>query len=205
MTKHLICAQCGVGFDLRVAEYNRQLKAGRDYFFCSRSCGAIHANSSKVAPIIKKSCPHCGSLFETRQDRHEASFCSRSCASVSSVTAYRREVARIWGLKHMGMLHSPQETLSKREMPKYAEIRPFLESKGLAHAFEYQIGRYVFDLALLERRMLIEFDGPEHRMPSGLERDAKRDAVASSAGWRVLRIPVKTGQVVPVSMLEAVL
>ncbi len=90
-------------------------------------------------------------------------------------------------------------------MPKYAEIRDFLGSAKIAYEFEYRVGRYIFDLALPDRHLLVEFDGPEHRTPSGLRRDVRRDATAFQAGWQVFRIPVRARQIVPASLLEAVL
>lgn len=40
----LICHQCGSEFEKVDKEVRRQQKAGRDYFFCSRSCTATYAN-----------------------------------------------------------------------------------------------------------------------------------------------------------------
>lgn len=80
-----------------------------------------------------------------------------------------------------------------------------LTERQIRYEFEKRIDKFVFDLALEDQRVLIEFDGPEHRTPKGTERDAVRDRSAELLGWKVLRIPVKTGQIIPASMLEAVL
>ena len=40
----MICHECGTEFEKPDKEIRRQVKAGRDYFFCSRSCTATYAN-----------------------------------------------------------------------------------------------------------------------------------------------------------------
>jgi YHS domain-containing protein len=44
----LECEWCGVDFEKKKKEYNRQLRQGRDYFFCGLSCGAKHRNRSQT-------------------------------------------------------------------------------------------------------------------------------------------------------------
>jgi len=44
----LECEWCGDDFEKKKKEYNRQLRKGRDYFFCSLSCGAKHRNRSQT-------------------------------------------------------------------------------------------------------------------------------------------------------------
>jgi very-short-patch-repair endonuclease len=49
------------------------------------------------------------------------------------------------------------------------------------------IGRYVADFACLERKLIIEADGGQHRLREAADRD--RDIWFGSEGYRVLRFP----------------
>lgn len=204
------CAQCSKIFPMRRAEWNRQWRKGRTSFFCGLSCAATHANASKIAPVLRKLCAFCGNEFITKGDRHEAEFCSRSCASKGSVTDFRRQRASESGVANVQYIKEApyrkvEETLLKRENWKYAEIREYLTRIGLKFQFEYRIEDHVFDLALLDRMLLVEFDGPEHRHGKGVERDLTKDAEASKFGWRVVRIPVAAKTLVRPSVIYPVL
>lgn len=198
------CKQCEAEFKILKKEYTRQLKRGRRFFFCSLRCGAVYANSFRISEVVSKKCAYCAREFVTKQDRHEADYCSRSCASKGSVTSHRREKACEIG-RSSGNLLTIEETLLKREYFKYALLELALIKRNVRHAFEYRIDDCVFDLALLDKQLLVEFDGPDHRYMHGLLRDAKHDAVAVENGWKVLRVPVEIGQVVSDSILDGVL
>lgn len=44
----VICQQCGIKFEKEDKEVRRQVKEGRDYFFCSRSCTGVYANQGLI-------------------------------------------------------------------------------------------------------------------------------------------------------------
>lgn len=199
------CAQCSKIFPMRRAEWNRQWRKGRTSFFCGLSCAATHANASKIAPVLRKLCAFCGNEFITKGDRHEAEFCSRSCASKGSVTDFRRQRASESGTANAPNLIKTEGVLAIRENWKYAEIREYLTRIGLKFQFEYRIEDHVFDLALLDRMLLVEFDGPEHRQGKRVERDLTKDAEAAKFGWRVVRIPVAAKTLVRPSVIYPVL
>lgn len=46
----LSCTNCSSHFEIPLNEYKRQIKKGRDYFFCSRSCSAIKSNKDNPRP-----------------------------------------------------------------------------------------------------------------------------------------------------------
>lgn len=48
-------------------------------------------------------------------------------------------------------------------------------------------GTFEIDFAHLDLRVAIEIDGPEHRHPARIARDAERDAELVRRGWRVYR------------------
>jgi very-short-patch-repair endonuclease len=49
------------------------------------------------------------------------------------------------------------------------------------------MGVYVADFACLKAKLIIELDGEQHALGSGLERDARRDAWFESQGFRTMR------------------
>lgn len=55
---------------------------------------------------------------------------------------------------------------------------------------QHPIGRYVADLACVERKLVVELDGGVHRVRA-LE-DALRTEELERMGWTVLRIPNET-------------
>jgi very-short-patch-repair endonuclease len=57
---------------------------------------------------------------------------------------------------------------------------------GLKFRRQVPIGRYVVDFACLDRRLVVEADGPMHEAS---ETDPIRDAWLGEAGFRVLRLP----------------
>jgi very-short-patch-repair endonuclease len=83
-----------------------------------------------------------------------------------------------------GNLCTPADTLKKREAWKYVVLEKHLQSRP--HEFEFQLGKWVFDLALLDTNVLVEFDGIYHRS-SQLKADAEKDAYAKEHGFLVVR------------------
>jgi len=128
-------------------------------------------------------------------------FCSRSCASKGSMSEERREAQRRGGLEQVGNLISASETLRRREAWKYERLGKFLVLMGEDHVFEHPVGNYVFDLALPDRRTLVEFDGSYHWGPGQQGLDGTKDAVAKEAGWVVVRVETTTNQVIEPDVL----
>ncbi|HXN71601.1 MAG TPA: DUF559 domain-containing protein [Candidatus Acidoferrales bacterium] len=112
-----------------------------------------------------------------------------------------------WALK--GLPHPPRSESTKskiRETMKSSLVghsnlcKARRESQGGIHGLfrsileplgyfsEFMIGPYAFDFADPVSRFVIEVDGPEHRQPLQIKRDAERDAYAVSGGWRVIRV-----------------
>ena len=54
---------------------------------------------------------------------------------------------------------------------------------GFKFKRQWTIGSYVVDFCCIERRLIIEIDGGQHRV----ERDAARTGVLNRAGYRVIR------------------
>lgn len=70
------CGHCSIVFNIQTKEYNRQIKNGRQYFFCSLSCSA----SRIIHTEIESNCLFCDKRFETTTHKHAPKCCSLDCA-----------------------------------------------------------------------------------------------------------------------------
>ena len=192
-TSTVICAYCEKPFEKTNAEINRSIRTGRRHL-CSLSCTAKLHNRERRKPSILKSCAYCGSEFVTRTSKHEATFCSRSCASAGSVTDKRRRAAQLAGRRNNNGNIGAAKGLYGREKYKYEEVRKFLVDLGIRFKFEHRVENYVFDLALLDDRVLIEFDGRYHRGKAQQAKDAEKDSVARKHGFIVNRVETESGR-----------
>jgi very-short-patch-repair endonuclease len=205
------CAWCGKSFESYKGEVTRWLKQGRDYFFCSRSCGTAHSNevSGKKQRPLEKVCPVCTQTFLTHTGKGESTFCSRSCASRGSVTPLRRQRAAESGKKNLktGGIKISAAQLYAREKWKYESLEKFLIKSKVPYQFEFYFtgGKYVFDLALLNKNLLIEFDGRYHEGSIQRKEDKKKDREAIDRGWRVVRLPVTANTRIRPSVLFDIL
>ena len=59
----------------------------------------------------------------------------------------------------------------------------------------------MFDLALLDLKTFVEFDGGYHEEVYQKEVDAKKDLEAKEFGWEVVRVPVKANQIIEPSKI----
>lgn len=53
---------------------------------------------------------------------------------------------------------------------------------------EYSVSRYSIDFAWVDKKLAIEIDGQQHDREPYKTRDARKDALLTSLGWKVLRI-----------------
>lgn len=88
-------------------------------------------------------------------------------------------------------------SLKSREAWKYARIKQHLEARGVRHEFEIVVGDAIFDLGLIDQKLLVEFDGSGHRWGRDGVRDGEKEAIAAKNGWGVLRVPVTPNDVIP--------
>lgn len=186
------CEVCGDDVWKERSEINRNRKMGRR-FFCSRSCSAKAGNAPKKAKEFTMVCP-CGAEFVTSTHNKAKRHCSRSCASRFSMNEERREAQQKAGEENRANLISAAECLRQREAWKYEVLRSHL--KGRPHEFEYEVGGFIFDLALLDVNVLVEFDGREHSVGKQVGYDAEKDAAAEAAGYKVVRRTVEEATVI---------
>jgi len=205
-TKSMVCAQCTGIFEIRIAEYNRRSLQGYTRFYCSRSCGAKASNARTRYPIVEKTCPECGATFKTSTAvKKNKTFCSYPCASKGSVTTARRAAGRnSVNLVHGDLRHIARG-LRTRENWKYVELEKFLKYKEEEFVFEYVVGEGIFDLALPDKKILIEFDGRYHGSSKQSQVDLRKEASAHKEGWQIIRINTADNAVIPGSALYSIL
>lgn len=188
---------CGKEVQRPQKEVNRSKKLGRRQF-CSNSCGAITINAPRKSKVITKDCQHCKKKFITKDNQHEATFCSRSCASLGSITDLRRSFYRKGRVENL----DTSKGMKVREAWKYVDLEKILQK--IPHEFEFKLGKYIFDLQLSSTKMLIEFDGAGHRAGSEKLQDTIKDHTAKTLGYRVIRIPVLPNSVIPAVSLTGI-
>jgi len=200
-TSMIICSLCGTSVEKENREINRARKKGRK-LYCSLACAAQAGNLPRRAKEIVLTCPGCGKQFKTTTHNKAKRHCSRSCASKASMSEDRRESQRAGGLQTVGNLLSPAETLKRREGWKYAALREALAESGRDFEFEFALGDRVFDLALKDVGVLVEFDGPYHTAETQQDDDSDKDALAEAAGFTIVRRAVLPATVIDPDTLE---
>lgn len=202
----ITCAWCGAEHEMELGEYNYWMRRGRDYFFCSRSCTSKYRNADKVKFRENRTqiCEYCHKEFVT-SSKYAVRFCSRSCASAGSMSAERR-ARQVSGGHRSQELHpaspaSMQRLLKLREAHKYTKLDELLNSLSIDHEFEFLLDAYIYDLALISRKLLFEFDGSYHDNANQKAMDDEKDRVASSYGWSVIRLPENGSSVIDPNLI----
>lgn len=205
----IICAYCGKEKLIELGEYNFWVRRGRTEFFCCRACAAKYKNAPRKKDMTRTLvCPTCNKSFVT--DKHyEVTFCSRVCASKGSVTDYRRqrmsEGGKLSQLIRPNTTESVQKLLRRREAWKYVRVKEFLDSISEPHEFEVALGNFVFDLALTDRKILVEFDGSYHKNGHQIESDKLKEATATDAGWKLVRVVTGDNCEIPEDSIRSLL
>lgn len=192
------CFVCGKIVKRSLGEIKRSQKLGRQSF-CSISCAAKANNAPRRSKEFVTGCPYCGVEFVTSTHNKAKRFCSRSCASKGSMSEERREAQRQSGKIHCNNF-STAKGLRSREAWKYVALQKYLGKRH--YQFEFEINGCIFDLALLDKNILVEFDGPYHAREPQLSRDADKDHVANKAGFKVVRRNVESMTVISPSTIE---
>lgn len=164
----LKCLNCGNFFEKELAEYKRQMKKGNHNFFCNNSCSAKYNNQKLKKQDIEKICPVCQKKFITKTGVKQKTFCCRSCASKGSVNEKRRQAGKQATKNNFSpetySIERVQNLLRHRENWKYKKIQEYLDNLDILYEFEYIIENYIYDLALIDEKVIIEFDGKEHNI-----------------------------------------
>jgi hypothetical protein len=193
------CSNCGKEFNKPLGEYNRRIKKGSIDFYCSSKCAGQSINAAKKKPDIEKECPVCHKKFITTTKAKGATYCSRSCASKGSVNEARKEAGRKTSKLNFkpASVETIVNVLKKREAWKYKELKDFLDFKGEQYEFEYKIDNYIYDLVLFNKKIIIEFDGKEHKYYD----ETDKNFTAISNGYKLYRIDVQPSSIIHPSVL----
>lgn len=198
----ILCARCGSEYTKPIGEINRSNRLGRK-LYCSRSCAAHDINASKKSREIVKTCPLCEQAFRSSTKRRAALYCSRSCASRGSVTERVIE-ARKRGIQNLipGNSVSISWILAKREKWKYVLLEKRLNDEKRDFRFEFELDGFVFDLAILDKKTLVEFDGMYHRGKNQQETDRIKDGIATRNGFILIRREVVRATIIDPRTIE---
>lgn len=85
----LNCKNCGIEFELRNAEFNRQVKRGRDpeHFFCKQACATAYNNKRISYVLTPKRAEHLRKLYNpilSAEDERAFNYCLNKCRSKTS-------------------------------------------------------------------------------------------------------------------------
>ncbi|MHB1308583.1 MAG: type I restriction endonuclease, partial [Limisphaerales bacterium] len=95
------------------------------------------------------------------------------------------------GLRYAGLVERARE-LRKHQTPAEEMAWELLRDRrfdGLKFRREHQINNYIADFYCADHRLDIELDGEIHKSPEVVAKDAARDAMLRSLGFKVLRFP----------------
>lgn len=79
------CHFCGTLFDKIDTQYNKHLREGRNYFFCSLSCSSKFNRSNQKQSDVdlycknEKTCKQCNTILS--YEKRKSKFCSLSCSA----------------------------------------------------------------------------------------------------------------------------
>lgn len=76
------------------------------------------------------------------------------------------------------------------ENPTRAEklLEPEIAKLGLVYRYQHKVWNYLLDFCLLDLKIAIEADGPNHNRPAQREKDKRRTEWLEKRGWRVVRL-----------------
>jgi len=211
-TIRLQCRECGKKFDKPKGEYNRWIRKGRDYFFCSYSCASKHSNCSKAIPMTVKKCPHCGKEFETKiRGKRSRKYCSRKCAGTHSAARQhnsietRRKLSKSISRKWKDPEYATKCSRSQARAQYFTstgerELREFFQTTYPSQNWTYG-GRLIVDGFSISRdlysdtlKVCIEYDGIWHfiDIKGQLEDKQAKDAAllkwCGENSYRLIRI-----------------
>lgn len=206
----LICLECSKEFQKETKEVKRRVKAGKTEFFCSISCSTSYRMrvTGVTYPSVDSTCPTCGRGFTTTLAPKAPRHCSQSCANTNR-TREATPGRRAGGLAHVDNLlgvHVQAAGLRSREGWKYQGMASVLTQLGVSHTFEFPLDPYIYDLALHDAKILVEFDGPDHTYSTEVQAlDVLKTEHALQQGWRLERITVEPAAYIPPSKLRHLL
>jgi len=186
-------ATCECGGAVVVQAYKLR---GRGRVWCPE-CEKLVYNGGARRTFKRKqltfTCHRCGRTasrdaveVERSRRRGHNLYCGPQCSIGKPLSKGDIEGRRSSGKCYGGSMNAIAALARKREGYRYKRLEEAL--KGRKITFELPIGRYIFDLALHEEKLLVEFDEPFHQEDGWRFYDAQKDAAAERSGWRVVRL-----------------
>jgi len=153
-------------------------------------------------------CKECGVEFNRviykRKDNPQ--FCTKRCSAL-----YRNKVedrgaqyrasekmraAAIANLKKNQTARGISGCMKKRNMHKYKDLMDLFNEREVRYEVEYVLGDYVFNIALLDYKVFVEFDVIDtHKWERNDRYDKEKDEYAKKMGWQVVRIELAPKEV----------
>lgn len=153
--------------------YNRlgNMRAVADYYGCSLH--KVHNECKRRGIVIKSRGAQAGQVWTTeRRENH------RKAMNLPERKAQSRERLLRRLPKMGGSANSPIEKL----------LQDALIRAGVSFRTQRRmLDKYIVDIELIDRPVIIEADGALHRLPYARERDRQRDVELQGAGYRVYR------------------
>ena len=87
-------------------------------------------------------------------------------------------------IRRAGQLRQSANTPEQAAWSVLRELRRY----GYPVRRQHPVGPYTADFAVPKARLIIEIDGGVHKLEEVRFKDAERDKVIESLGWRVLRV-----------------
>lgn len=177
------CEMCGVIFT-RPDNQRGKIWASRKY--CSMLCVNKARSVKAWEARPERICPICNTIYRTSIGTQ------MTCGEPVCIQRYKREIA---GPKVAARAREAYAAGTRPRMTgvsvRELYLRPHLEPLGWQWRLKWYEGWGCFemDFCLMEAKVNIELDGPEHYTPKNRAKDAKRDAELERRGWRILRIP----------------
>lgn len=170
------CPVCG-------KEYRLPASMAAKHRVCSTAC--------KTVDTIYRDCARCGKRFRcSKREGWNSRFCSEGCRRPPIIIACRncgKEFRRKGNDHDRQFCSYACSRLFRGETGLEARVRVALECIGVGFTQEYPFQRWSIDFAIPKHKVAIEADGDYWHKVSA-DRDAKRDARMTAAGWTVVRL-----------------
>jgi hypothetical protein len=108
----LTCHKCSCSFERSKNEIDRQIRNGRQYFFCSLSCAQSH--NKKTTSEILSACLWCNNEFKSTTHKR-----GRKCCSIDCATKYAQS-------KVNPLVHQLAMTLIGNETKIFPKLKTFI-------------------------------------------------------------------------------
>ena len=196
-----VCPICEEEFERPASYYNSAWASKR---YCGPACAGEAKRRKWRAKWPSKPCAICGEEFQARAaDMRWRVTCGKpECRRRHRVEIQAPAQAEQMRKDYASGKRKPARGVSEREEVLWESLR----GGGWYWRMRWfdDFGCFELDFCLLERKVNVEIDGPEHQHRRRRELDEIRDAELRRRGWRILRIPNDEVDADPVAVLERV-